>query len=64
MAESGDANVEIILFVFVLILVVMLIFVVIRDYNARHFDRMTDVRGKVDPFGRDKLDLFGGNLSS
>jgi len=63
MAESIDTNVEVILVV-VLILVVMLIFVVIRDYNARHFDRMTDVRGKVDPFGRDKLDLFGGNLCS
>ena len=65
MAESIDTNVEVILVVvLILILVFMLIFVVIRDDDARHFDRMPDVWGKVHPFGRDELDLFGGNLCS
>ncbi len=53
MAQSSDTNVEFVL-----------VFVIICDDNARHLDRMTDVSGKVDPFGRDKLDLFGGNLCS
>ncbi len=62
MAESSDTNVEIILVV--LVLVFILIFVIICNDNARHFDHMTDVWGKVYPFGRDKLDLFGINLCS
>ncbi len=71
MAESIDTNVQLILLlvlvlvlVFVFVFVFIFIFVIICDDNARHLDHMTDVCGKVYPFGRDKLDLSGRNLCS
>jgi hypothetical protein len=51
MLESSDTNVELILIVVVLIC----------DDDAGDLDHLTDVRGELYAFGRDKLDLFGGS---
>ena len=64
MLESSDTNVELILIVVIVVVVVILIvilIVLICDDDAGDLDHMTDVRGELYAFGRDKLDLFGGS---